>query len=70
MTIEEQITEIENLIEEYENTNNPEERMDLRQTSIKKIKSLRLQIPEFHLDKEELETTIDLLEEFEEVLSY
>lgn len=70
MTIEKQITQIETLIEQYEDTNNPEERMDLKQTALKQIKSLRSQLPEFEFDKEELETTTDLLDEFEEVLSY
>lgn len=70
MTIEKEINQIETLIEQYEDTNNPEDRMDLKQTALKKIQSLRQQIPEFDFDKEELETTIDLLNDFEEVLSY
>lgn len=70
MTIEKQISQIESLIEQYEETNNPEDRMDLKQSALKQIQSLRSQLPEFDFDKEELETTTDLLDEFEEVLSY
>lgn len=70
MTIEKQITQIETLIEQYEDSNNPEDRMDFKQRALKEIKSLRAKLPLFDFDKEELETTTDLLDEFEEVLSY
>lgn len=70
MNIEKEITQIEALIEQYEDTNNPEDRMDLKQTAIKQIKNLRIQLPSLSLDNEELESMHELLTDFEEVLSY
>ena len=69
MDIEKEISELESIIEQYEDTNNPEDRMDFRQTAQKKIKNLRTSIVNADLDKEE-ETIVELLNEFEEVLSY
>ena len=40
MDIEKEISELESIIEQYEDTNNPEDRMDFRQTAQKKIKNL------------------------------
>lgn len=70
MNIEKEIAQVESLIEQYEETNNPEDRMDLKQTALKQIKNIRNSLPQLDLDKEELETTTELLEDFEEVLSY
>lgn len=70
MNIEKEIAQVEALIEQYEETNNPEDRMDLKQTALKQIKNIRNNLPDLDLDKEELETTTELLEDFEEVLSY
>lgn len=70
MNIEKEITLIENLIEQYENSNNPEDRMDLKQTTLKQIHYLRGQLPQFSLDEEEFESMNELLSDFEEVLSY
>ena len=65
-----EIAQIEAMIEQYEETNNPEDRMDLKQSALKQIKTVRGQLPQLGLDKEEFETTTELLEDFEEVLSY
>lgn len=70
MNIEKEITEIEILIEKYEDTNNPEDKMDFKQTALKQIKTLRSHLPQSELDQEEIEELSELLEEFEEVLSY
>ncbi len=70
MNIEKEIAQIEAMIEQYEETNNPEDRMDLKQSALKQIKNVRGQLPQLGLDKEEFETTTELLEDFEEVLSY
>ncbi len=70
MNIEKEIAQIEAMIEQYEETNNPEDRMDLKQSALKQIKTVRGQLPQLGLDKEEFETTTELLEDFEEVLSY
>lgn len=70
MNVEKEITQIEALIEQYEDTNNPEDRMDLKQTAMKQIKNLRIQLPILSLDSEELESMNELLADFEEVLSY
>ncbi len=70
MDIEKEISELESIIEQYEDTNIPEDRMDFRQTAQKKIKNLRTSIVNADLDKEEEETIVELLNEFEEVLSY
>ena len=70
MDIEKEISELESIIEQYEDTNNTEDRMDFRQTAQKKIKNLRTSIVNGDLDKEEEETIVELLNEFEEVLSY
>lgn len=70
MNIEKEIAQIESLIEQYEETSNPEDRMDLKQTALKQIKNVRNNLPVLSLDKEEMETMTELLEDFEEVLSY
>lgn len=70
MNIEKEIAQVESLIEQYEETTNPEDRMDLKQTALKQIKTIRNTLPDLSLDKEELETMTELLEDFEEVLSY
>lgn len=70
MNIEKEIAQIESMIEQYEETNNPENRMDLKQSILKQINNVRVQLPQLGLDKEEFETTAELLEDFEEVLSY
>lgn len=70
MNIEKEIAQVESLIEQYEETTNPEDRMDLKQTALKQIKTIRNALPDLSLDKEELETMTELLEDFEEVLSY
>lgn len=70
MNVEKEITQIEALIEQYEDTNNPEDRMDLKQTAMKQIKNLRIQLPNLSLDNEEIESMNELLADFEEVLSY
>lgn len=70
MTIEKQITEIETLIEQYEDSNNPEDRVDFKQRALNQITLLRSQLPTFDFDTEELDTITELLEEFEEVFSY
>lgn len=70
MNIEKEIAQIEGLIEQYEDTNNPEDRMDLKQTAMKQIKTLRHNLPELSLDNEEIESIQELLSDFEEVLSY
>lgn len=70
MNIEKEIAQVEHLIEQYEDTSNPEDRMDLKQTALKQIKTIRENLPDLDLDKEEMETMTELLADFEEVLSY
>lgn len=70
MNIEKEIAQVEHLIEQYEDTSNPEDRMDLKQTALKQIKTIRENLPNLDLDKEEMETMTELLADFEEVLSY
>lgn len=68
MDIDKEIAAIELQLEEYEDTNNPEDRMDIKQTiklSIGNIKANLDGIPA-NLKKQVLLT----LDEFEEILSY
>ena len=70
MTIEEQIKRIENLIEQYDEESNPEDRMDYKQTALKEIESVRASLIKSALSKEEVDTIGESLNEFEEVFSY
>jgi hypothetical protein len=70
MNIEKEITQIETLIEQYKEMNNPEDRMDLKQTAIKHIQNLRNNFSNLSLNNEELESMNELLAYFEEILSY
>lgn len=68
MDIDKEIAAIERQLEEYEDTNNPEDRMDIKQTirlRIMNIKSNLNGIPA-NLKKQVLLN----LDEFEEILSY
>ena len=68
MNVELEITQIENLM--YEDSNNPEDRMDFKQTYLNKISTLQKALPNAGLDEEDFESVVELLNDFQEVLSY
>ena len=70
MNVELEITQIETLIEKYEDSNNPEDRMDFKQTALNKISTLQKALPNAGLDEEDFESVVELLNDFQEVLSY
>lgn len=66
MEIEKVLYEIEKLLEQYEDTNEPEDKLDLKQTIKGKLKEIRN-----HYKKEGVPTEVtQSINDIEEILSY
>lgn len=68
MSIEQMLQQIESDLEKYEETHDPEERMDLKQTITANIKQAYTQSQK--LGERAQKEVIGKLEEFAEILSY
>jgi hypothetical protein len=69
MDIFQELQKAELLIEQYEDTNEPESKMELKQTISSILKDVRANLSTL-TDEEDLQEATEQLEEFEEILTY
>lgn len=69
MDIFQELQKAELLIEQYEDTNEPETKMELKQTINSILKAVRSNLSTL-TDEEDLQEATEQLEEFEEILTY
>ncbi len=69
MDIFQELQKAELLIEQYEDTNEPESKMELKQTISSILKDVRANLSTL-TDEEDLQEATEQLVEFEEILTY